>query len=182
MNKMLFVKVEEYLNSHPVSEQVGVPCMEKISSRITDAINKFPEDQESLYDFLCKWLKHRKWVRKSGKLDESGFYKYAMIDKNTWSNIRWNKGWPSKETLLKLVIALRMNEQEANELMRKGSGVLNPLDPRDRIILALIDIKCYDINDVYEVLEEYGKNPADPEKRFANIYSFDEEDEEDGDD
>lgn len=174
MNNMILIKVEEYLNSHPVSEQTGISFKEKIPPRIKAAIENRQTEQESFYDFLCKWLERRKWVKKSGKLDEAGFYQYAMIDKNTWSNIRWNKGRPSQETLLKLVIGLRLNEQEANELMRKGSGVLNPLDPRDRIILALIDIKCYDIIDVYEVLEEYGKNAADPEKRFANIYSFDD--------
>ena len=171
MNAEILVKIEEYLNNHPVAK-ANVDLAQKIDPRIKRLVEERRSGQESLYEFLCRWLKKRHWVKKSGKLDEGGFYKYAMIDENTWSNIRWNKGSRSKETLLKLVIALRLDEQEADVLMRKGSSALNPLDPRDRVILALIDIKCYDIYDVYEVLEEYGKHPAKPEDAFDNIYSF----------
>ena len=173
LNAEILVKIEEYLNNHPLLKTGGITT-EKIDPRIKRAVEEIESGQESLYEFLCRWLEKRHWVKKSGKLDEGGFYKYAMIDKNTWSNIRWSIGFPSKETLLKLIIALRLNEQEAQVLMRKGSGALNPLDPRDRVILALIDIKCYDIDDVYEVLEEYGKHPAKPEDAFNNIYSFQE--------
>lgn len=178
MDVILLEKVEEYLNSHPTSALFQDGYASKLNPRIERAVERRQEEQTSLYDFLCIWLEKRKWIKKSGKLDEAGFYRYAQVDKNTWSNIRWNIGLPSKETLLKLVIALKMNEQEAGELMRKASNALNPLDPRDRIILALMDIRCYDILDVYDVLEEYGKHPSKPENGFANIYSFDGEDDE----
>lgn len=125
---------------------------------------------ESLYDTVLKYIARMRnpyFIKKSGKLDEAGFYTYARIDKNTWSNLRWGKTLPKKETLLKLIIALRLNMDEANKLMHKASNSLTDIDPRDRIIMALIDIRCYDIEDVYEILEDYGKNGAQP---FKNIY------------
>ncbi len=175
MDPKLFIKIEEYINNHPVKREISLMETNKVNPRIERAIERRKEEGGKLYDLLCKWLEVRKWVKKSGKLDEAGFYRYAMIDKNTWSNIRWNKGLPSKDTLLKLVIALKLNEQEAGELMRRGSSALNPQDSRDRIILALLDIGCYDIDAIYEVMEEYGKHPANPKDRFENLYTFDDE-------
>ena len=63
-----------------------------------------------------------------------------------------------------------MNEKDANEVMRLGHNSLRLSDPRDRIILALIDTRCYDIYTVYDVLEEYGKYGKQP---FSNIFRFD---------
>ena len=98
---------------------------------------------------------------------QAAFYKYAYIDKSTWSELRWNLVVPKKKTLLKLIIALRLNEEEAEDLMRRGSSSFNPKDLRDQIILALIDIQCYNPDDVYEVLEEYRLHGS---QKFENIY------------
>lgn len=169
MDRKLIIQIEEYLNSLPCTVISKLDTDIQVS--IEDAMKRRLErnHDSSLYVFLCDQLRKQNFVKKSGLLDEAGFYTYAQISSNTWSNIRWGNGVPSKETLLKLIIGLKMNENDANELMQKGQNSLSLTDPRDRVILALIDIRCYDIYTVYDVLEEYGKHGAHP---FNNIYRF----------
>ena len=162
----LFQKIEASLarRSAPVFQKVDLRVEQAIAARERRAAAS-----GTLYTYVCGILQRQnRFIKKSGKLDESGFYAYARIDKTTWSNLRWNLRIPSKETLLKLIFALRLNEADARELMTRGSNSLNEADPRDRIVLALLDVGCYEIEAVYEVLEEYGTRGAVP---FRNIYA-----------
>lgn len=168
VDRSLIARIEESLarrDHQPfVTDKVNVQIEQAILAREIRA-----GQAGTLYTYVCEKIRLQpRFVKKSGKLDESGFYTYAHIDKTTWSNLRWGLRQPSKETLLKLVFALRLNEQDARELMRRGSNSLNEADPRDRIVLALLDISCYDIYLVYEVMEEYGTKGAQP---FKNIYT-----------
>lgn len=141
----------------------------EISNRIEFRAKQYAKET-SLYEFLIPLIKRSQspsFVKANGEVNGAKFYTYARIDKSTWSNIRWNLITPNKNTLLKLIIALKLNEEEANVLMRKGSNSLNPKDPRDLVILALIDLKIYDIETVYSVLEVYGKRGT---VKFENIY------------
>lgn len=167
-DQMLLTRVDRALARRAAREEMRIG---KVSPQVEAAVKlreKRASDAGSLYDYVRERMRRQpRFVKKNGQPDEAGFYAYARIDKSTWSSLRWNQRLPSKETLLKLVIALRLNEEEANELMRRGSNSLNESDPRDRVILALLDIACYEIEDVYDVLEEYGTNGAQP---FKNIY------------
>lgn len=168
VDRVLLARIEESLarrNHWPVvTSKVDIQIEQAILAR-----EKRAEKAGTLYSYVCEKIRLQpRFVKKSGKLDEASFYVYAHIDKTTWSNLRWGLRLPSKETLLKLVFALRLDEEDARELMRRGSNSLNEADPRDRIVLALLDISCYDIHLVYEVLEEYGTNGAQP---FKNIYA-----------
>lgn len=170
MDKRLMVRIEEFLNVlswGSEMQKVDNDTQAAIEAALRNRIN--PNTDGNLYEFLCEQLRKQHFVKKSNLLDEAGFYTYAQVSSNTWSNIRWGNGIPSKETLLKLVIGLKMNEEDAEKLMYLGQNTLSLSDPRDRIILALIDIRCYDIYTVYDVLEEYGKRGARP---FSNIYRF----------
>lgn len=177
MNGKILVSVEEYINrlQYRVKHEEWVDVTAKVDSKIAARIQekkKIAEEEESLYEMIKRYIKRLgrpEFYRKNGELNEAAFYRYAWIDKSTWSDIRWEKIVPQKKTLLKLVIALELNEEEAVELLRKGSSCFNIRDPRDQIILALIDIKCYDYQAVYDVLEEYRLNGARP---FENIYDI----------
>lgn len=162
----LFQKIEASLSRR------STPVFQKVDLRVEQAIaarERHAAASGTLYTHVCDILQRQnRFIKKSGKLDEPGFYAYARIDKTTWSNLRWNLRVPSKETLLKLIFALRLNEAEARALMARGSNSLNEADPRDRIVLALLDVGCYEIESVYEVLEEYGTRGAVP---FRNIYA-----------
>lgn len=145
--------------------------MEKVD--ISQALNA-RKPGESLYDTVLKYLERkggRAFRRKNGEINEPAFYKYARIEKSSWSRIRLGETLPHKETMLKLVIALGLNEEEAAGLLAKASCSFNDTDLRDMVILACIDVRCYDIETVYELLEEYADGGPGKPRRFKNIYS-----------
>ena len=76
---------------------------------------------------------------------------------------------PKKETLLKIVIGLRLNPREADQLMEKASNRMNYNDLRDRVIMACMYRNIYDPEDVYEVLEYFAAGDK-KKRRFKNIY------------
>lgn len=144
----------------------------KIDVTITDHIKhklKTMEQEKTLYELVITYiqrLKDQRFLFKNGNVNGTAFARYACIDKSTWNDLCWGQALMSKKTLLKLVVALRLNEDEANDLMRRGSNSFDPKDIRDQIILALIDLRCYEIEDVYDVLEDYREKGHS----FKNIY------------
>lgn len=173
MDVSVLLRVEEALARRacrgPVYDQPSHKVNPEIS-RLVEQRMAFGQKEATLYEKIMEYIRRQNnpaFFRKNGEIKESGFYHYAYIDKSTWSELRWNLVVPKKKTLLKLVIALRLNEEEAVDLMRRGSSSFNPRELRDQIILALIDIRCYEPDTVYEVLEEYRQHGA---RSFENIY------------
>ena len=139
-----------------------------IADRIREKLTRM-EQEKTLYDLVITYIKRLKDDRfffKNGNVNASAFYRYACIDKSTWTDLCYGQALMKKKTILKLIVALRLSEEEAIDFMHRASNGFDPKDIRDQIILALIDLKCYEIEDVYDILEEYRKSGHD----FENIY------------
>ncbi|PNV61547.1 hypothetical protein C0033_13265 [Clostridium sp. chh4-2] len=172
------LQVEEELNAQHCIEQ-GVSTEEKrvhqYKQALERALESILDDNSTLYQDICAYLYRikvpsfikKKAAQQEAELDEPKFYLYAYIDKNTWSNIRLEAKRISKESALKLVIALQLTEKEAKELVKKASYALSRTDYRDHVIIALLHIQCYDPDEASEILEVLGKNKKHP---FENIY------------
>ena len=84
-------------------------------------------------------------------------YKKARIDRRMFSKIRSQKDYmPSKKTLLAFVIALELNLDEANELLKHGGYYLSNTRKDDVIIEYFLESKCYDFDLINEALAHYG--------------------------
>jgi len=172
MNAWLLLAVEEAIQKRR-KMLAGTQPVQKIDPKVKEMVQRRIDQgkkEATLFDLIETYLRrldNKNFYKKNGELNEAAFCRYAMIDKSTWSSLRYNLIVPKKKTLLKLVIALKLNEDEAADLMHKGRNSFDLKDLRDQIILALIDIRCYDIEEVYEVLEEYRSHGAQP---FENIY------------
>lgn len=128
------------------------------------------ENGKKAIEYVVEKLIQMGYTKKNGKPDFGRFYKYACINPDVWSTFSSGSHAPSKETLLKIIIGLRLNEIEAREfLMLAGSG-FNLNDYRDVVILACMDCGYYEIEDVYDILERYGSMTMNGKRRFANIY------------
>lgn len=171
--------VEERLNTGYALQKRNLSdadCLHYVKE-VAEELSRRPfEEETTLYEDICQYINRinqgastEKFLKKSGKTDEKKFYDYAQIDKNTWSNIRLKARGITKESALKLVIALQLSEKEAQELLKKASWSFNKSDYRDRVIIALLHVGCFDPQKAAWLLEEYGKNEKHP---FPNIYDM----------
>ena len=150
-------------------------------SNIEDFIkkNKGKNKQRSVYEAVMIYLERLNqtlktpFIRKNGIIDEAQFYTYAYIDKSTWSSMKNNSvKKPKKKTLLKLSIALRLSEDEATDLLLLGGESFDSDDIQDLVILALLNLKIYNIATVIDTLDSYRFHG---EQYFDSIYDTPEE-------
>lgn len=162
-------QIEEMLNRRNLLRLPDfVETLEK-RTEIDDAIRRHGQKQSAV-DYVFRLLPERGFRLTNGEADWVRFYKYARIEADVWSTFSSGTHRPSKETLLKIIIGLRLNEDEANELLSlEGSGFRSN-DKRDNVLLACMECGYYEIEDVYEILEEYGGVAVSGKRLFQNIY------------
>ena len=91
-------------------------------------------------------------------MDEKGLvstdvYKAANIDRKLFSKIQCNKDYhPKKKTAMAICIALRLNLEQAKDLLARADWALSPNKKMDLVIIAAITHQEYDINVINEVL------------------------------
>ena len=96
-----------------------------------------------------------KLIDARGKTDAE-VYKRANIDRKLFSKIRTGKGYtPGKRTILALAIALELNLQETDDLLKRAGYTLSHSRIFDVIVEFFIINKKYDIFEINEVLFKY---------------------------
>ena len=127
---------------------------------------------------LDEYLVAQGYVKKNRSIDYARFYDTASIPQGSWNRYYngANKEAPV-DTLLKIVLALRMPTKDAIDFMTSaGAGFYNG-SRRDMLILAFIDTdycgltEVVDIqNAVFDLLEYYLQQPK--AEKFKNLYDF----------
>jgi hypothetical protein len=97
-----------------------------------------------------------KMIKEKG-LSETDCYKNANIDRRLFSKIRSNDDYqPRKNTVFALCIGLKLNLDEAEELLDKAGYSISHSIKFDTIMEYLIKQKIYDILVVNEILDSFG--------------------------
>ena len=169
VNPEIIIEIEENINHDKSLKNASRFDMTKIDSDIIDEINTHIDqavvfdlsEKFTLYDDIIAYIKRlgvKDYLRRNGEVKEATFYQRAYIDKSTWSDIKWDKINPSKKTILKLIIALELNEKESEEMLRKCKERFEYDNIQDQIILAIIKIRTkrkLEIEEVKDILFEY---------------------------
>lgn len=89
-------------------------------------------------------------------LKDSEFYKCAGITKQVFSNIRANEDYqPKKETAISAALALKLDIDEAEDLLERAGYAFSPTSKFDVIITYCIRNGIYNIMEVNEALFKY---------------------------
>ena len=123
-------------------------CLE--DSSIDDYIDN-NKDENKFQKLLFKYIDER-------NLKDSDVYNKVNIDRRLFSKIRSDENYhPSKETVILLGFALRLNEDEITDLLESASYSLPKNNVFDLIIRFCFINEIYNINDVNELLFDHNE-------------------------
>lgn len=79
-------------------------------------------------------------------LSETEIYKAANIDRRLFSKIRSDSKYhPQKQTILPLLVALKLSLNEAEDLLSRAGFAFSPTNTTDIIYKFCIENKIYDL-------------------------------------
>ena len=106
------------------------------------------KDEYIFRDLLFKYIDDR-------DLKDSDVYNKVNIDRRLFSKIRNENYHPSKDTVILLGLALELNEDEMDELLKSASYSLPKNNIFDLIIRFCFKEKIYKLIEVNELLDSY---------------------------
>lgn len=124
----------------------------ELSPFLKDNVKEYINSQS--HTFQSELFEH---IDKSSKTD-SEIYNNAGIDRRVFSRIRCDSKYiPSKEKIICLAIALKLNIDGTISLLNAGGYTLSDSIKRDRIIKHCIELGVYDIQVINELLITFGE-------------------------
>ena len=128
----------------------------------TTTIKEPSPDYATINDFIITaddilQEKIRKIIQ-SKQLDEVAVYKRADIDRKLFSKIRTLPDYhPNKNTLVKLCLAMNLNIEEAESLLKTAGYSLSKSVRSDLLLRYCFCQKIFDLITVNEILDHYGE-------------------------
>jgi len=120
------------------------------TSSINDFINNNKND-DKFQKLLFSYIDNK-------KIKDSDVYNKVNIDRRLFSKIRNENYHPSKDTIIKLGIALNLSIEELETLLSSASYSLPKNNERDLIIRFSFINNIYDINTINDFLYDYKVN------------------------
>ncbi len=146
-----------WLNNHPgetppphIQKKLNKEkSLKQLYCELDEECKKYKEHTFS--DFLFSILRRE-------EIDEVEFYKNAEIDRKLFSKIRSNRDYsPSKDTVIKVIFALKADLKLSEELLRSAGYSFSSTIMRDVIIKYFVRHDVYNKRRLDEVLDHYGE-------------------------
>jgi hypothetical protein len=116
-------------------------------------LEKHPQLKQRLFskdETFQEKLMHLIW---DNGLSEIKIYKDARIDRRLFSKIRSDTYYhPQKQTILPILIALRLNIDEAEDLLSRAGYTFSPSDRTDIIYRYCIENSIFDFNVIDDLI------------------------------
>jgi len=141
-----YIKQEFRYETHEVTFDIKAPTLNYGS------INDFIKDAD---DILQDNIRN---LILSKQLDEVEVYKKADVDRKLFSKIRTQPDYhPNKNTLLKLCLAMNLNTDETEHLLKSAGYSLSKSMRSDLILRYCFGHKIFDVITVNQILDHYGE-------------------------
>ena len=141
-----YIKTEFRYESHETIQEIKSP------NPNYGSINEFIQQSDDiLQDNIRK-------IILSKQLDEIEVYKKADIDRKLFSKIRTQPDYhPNKNTLLKLCLAMNLDTDETENLLKSAGYSLSKSLRSDLILRYCFGHHIFDVITVNQILDHYGE-------------------------
>ena len=152
MFQINFEEIDSYIKTELRYETQETILEIKSSTPNYDSINVFIQQSDDiLQDNIRK-------IILSKQLDEVEVYKKADIDRKLFSKIRTQPDYhPNKNTLLKLCLAMNLNTDETENLLKSAGYSLSKSMRSDLILRYCFGHNIFDLITVNQILDHYGE-------------------------
>lgn len=141
-----YIKNEFHYKIHDTTLEIKSPTPNY--SSINDFIK---QSDDILQDNIRKMILTK-------QLDEVEVYKKADIDRKLFSKIRTQPDYhPNKNTLLKLCLAMNLNTDETENLLKSAGYSLSRSLRSDLILRYCFGHRIFDVITVNQILDHYGE-------------------------
>ena len=105
------------------------------------------------YETVCRYME------RIGYQSDAEFYNAISMPRQQFARLRNPENTLSKRTVLWIIVGLRLNYQEANDLLRKAGYHFRNNDMRDVLLTYIFRNTAYDLDTVNHVLEHFHLPP-----------------------
>ena len=141
-----YIKTEFHYKIHDTTLEIKNP--KPNYSSINDFIK---QSDDILQDNIRKMILTK-------QLDEVEVYKKADIDRKLFSKLRTQPDYhPNKNTLLKLCLAMNLNTDETENLLKSAGYSLSRSLRSDLILRYCFGHRIFDVITVNQILDHYGE-------------------------
>lgn len=145
------IQYSQYMNQSPAAGTAKTRSLDEVVNNVG----------ESFSEMVLRWI------------DEKGFsdpdvYRRANVDRRVFSSLRGKDYQPTKRTALAIAIALELNLDQTEDLLRSAGYALSRHNTGDRIVQFFIEEQRYNILEINQVLYRF------EQKLLGSEMSFDE--------
>lgn len=121
-----------------------------LQQSIEAALKQSKRGGNPFYDDVCKYMK------RLGFENDSDFYNSISMPRQQFARLRDASNTLSKKTVLWIIVGLKLNYPDANDLLQKAGYFFRKNDMRDVILTYIFRNTSYDLDMVNQVLDHFG--------------------------
>lgn len=131
-----------------------VSCvLEGIEDSLQQEIKKAKAEGNQFYQTICYH------IERLGYKSDADFYNSINMPRQQFSRLRDPSNTLSKKTVLWIIVALRLDYDQACDLLQKAGYRFRKGDMRDVILMYIFRNTTYDLYEVNQILEHFGVAP-----------------------
>jgi O-acetyl-ADP-ribose deacetylase (regulator of RNase III) len=143
-------KAKSRLTEQEPKTDIAAGAPQDLAAYSASLVNAMNREFPSFFDVLSQFIDKK-------KMDDVEAYKRANVSRKLFSKMKSKDYHPRKRTVLAFVIALSLNEAEAEQLLNSAGFALTNTSRTDVIVMYFMKKKNFDIYTVNEALFDFNE-------------------------